>query len=206
MRHTRLSYGIILGIVVASFVVFWPVLQAEFLFWDDNHNVYENAQITTLDADSLKWMFGGVGPDIRYKPLTYLTWASLQAGFGLKPFPYHITNLLLHAFNGVLLFLILRRLGNRIRPVEGGSTNDTDLLAGLWEVGFSSDRILGCFVGLHAFAVELSLAVGIFCGVFRDQCISLETPFGERPASARNDLGTRAVSVDRGFHDRGGGL
>lgn len=131
MQQTRLSYGILLGIIVASFVVFWPALQAEFLLWDDNHNVYENAQITSLDGDSLKWMFGGVGPDIRYKPLTYLTWASLQAAFGLKAFPYHITNLILHAFNGVLLFLILRRLGARIRPAESDSTTNRDVLAAL---------------------------------------------------------------------------
>ena len=121
-----------LGIVLASLVVFWPALNAEFLFWDDNHNVYENAQITSLDTDSLKWMFGGVGPDIRYKPLTYLTWASVQAVFGLKAFPYHVTNLLLHALNGLLLFLVLRQIGRRISTDPDENAQSTiDILAGL---------------------------------------------------------------------------
>lgn len=110
---------LLLSMALIIAVTFSSVFEAGFLYWDDNHNVYENPRVQDLSGENLKWMFTSVGPDIRYKPLTWLAWALIDAGFGQSPRVYHIANLLLHTLNAWLLLAVLLKLGRRIRPADG---------------------------------------------------------------------------------------
>lgn len=91
-------------------IAYWPVLSAEFLDWDDGFNVYKNLRLRELNLENLRWMFFDFGPDTRYKPITHLAWAIIHAFGGMKPFGYHLANLVLHSLNGCLLLLVLHRL------------------------------------------------------------------------------------------------
>lgn len=99
-----------LGLGAICLIAFWPVLGADFLDWDDNYNVYNNLRLRELHLDNLRWMFGDYGPDIRYKPVTYLAWALIHAAGGLNPFGFHLANLVMHFVNAGLVLLLLHRL------------------------------------------------------------------------------------------------
>jgi hypothetical protein len=55
--------------------------------------------ITKLDGQHIAAMFLDVEKAMRYKPVTWLTWETIYTLSGLKPFAYHLANLLLHCGN-----------------------------------------------------------------------------------------------------------
>ncbi len=99
-----------LVLFLVTFGVFSRVLVADFVQWDDGISVYQNPHIQGLDWAHVRWMFSDAGYAMRYKPLTWLTYALVYQFDGLKPLGYHLANLLLHCFNAVLVFLVIRRL------------------------------------------------------------------------------------------------
>ena len=79
-----------------AFLVYLPSLAGGFLY-DDMHVVVENRSIRDLRA---------LGTVLRYepsRPLLNLTWALSHALGGLRPWPYHLVNVLLHAGNAALV-------------------------------------------------------------------------------------------------------
>ena len=95
---------------LATFGVFSRVLLADFVQWDDGISVYQNPHIQGLDWARLRWMFSDASYAMRYKPLTWLTYALIYQLGGLKPLGYHLANLLIHCCNTVLVFGVIRRL------------------------------------------------------------------------------------------------
>lgn len=98
-----------LGIAALSFVCFLPALSGTFLNWDDNLNFLENPEFRGSVPKAIHWaltstLFG------HYIPLTRLTWALNLALGGMNPWGYHLANLLVHAANAVMLFVVARRL------------------------------------------------------------------------------------------------
>ena len=141
MDQRQFKVLLIAGLCAAGYVAFSPLLSAEFLDWDDRMNITERTEIRELSWASLKWMFFDYGPDIRYKPLTYLAWAILYAGWELNPFPFHLANCAMHLANAVLFFFLLIRLGKKAGgwPEEEGPAQNwrlavAALVAGIWMV------------------------------------------------------------------------
>ena len=98
------------ALVVLTLMVYWPVLGGGFLHWDDNHNVVFNEQIRELTLKTWSWAWTDVGPDLRYKPLGWLTWAMIVAVFGVDPFGFHLLNLAFHGLNTFLVYGLASRL------------------------------------------------------------------------------------------------
>lgn len=96
------------GLALISFLVFIPALQNGFV-WDDEFYILKNP---FLPAFNLKQIFTEIVSG-NYHPLTILTLAIEYLFFGLRPFGYHLVNLLIHAGNVVLVFIALRKLSGR---------------------------------------------------------------------------------------------
>lgn len=114
MDLKQLRILIMAGLGAISFVAFQPALSAGFLSWDDPSNITGVPQIRGLGAENLKWMFFDYGPDIRFKPVTYLTWALIYRVKELDPFLYHFTGLVTHLIATGLVFLVLLRLVEKV--------------------------------------------------------------------------------------------
>lgn len=112
-----------LAAAAAAFLAYLPALRYPFLSWDDDVNVVSNAGLA-FTPDGLLWMLTGSRLG-HWHPLTWLTLAADKAAGGGSPFPFHLTNVLLHAAAAALLVLCARRL---LRD-EGGWAA---LLAGLF--------------------------------------------------------------------------
>lgn len=85
-------------------------LNAEFLHsWDDNHYVAQNPRIRDLGPAGL-WAIWSQPHYWHYIPVTLMSYALDYHLWELNPFGYRLTNLLLHALNGILAYLLCLRL------------------------------------------------------------------------------------------------
>jgi hypothetical protein len=95
-------------VVVAG--LFSPVLGFDFVTWDDP--VHLTANPLVLDPGSRPLSEHLLTPQLDYPaPLTVLSYRLEYAVFGMTPWPYHLTNLLLHLGVCALVFGVGRRLG-----------------------------------------------------------------------------------------------
>jgi tetratricopeptide (TPR) repeat protein len=94
---------------LATAVVFLPVLRAGFVEWDDPINFLENPYYRGLGWRQLRWMLTATVMG-HWIPVTWLTLGADFAVWGMNPFGYHLTNLLLHTVNAVLFYFVARRL------------------------------------------------------------------------------------------------
>lgn len=98
----------VVSVVVASavFFVFLPVLGNGFVDWDDELTIVTNRGIRGLGREQLWWMFTSFHMG-HYHPLTWLSLAGDYRLWGLDPAGYHLTNLVLHAINALLVFRLV---------------------------------------------------------------------------------------------------
>ncbi|MBX3439586.1 MAG: glycosyltransferase family 39 protein, partial [Planctomycetaceae bacterium] len=96
----------LLGLVVA---LYWPVRGFEFVNWDDPWYVLNNPLITSWHPSNL-WRIATEMSVKNYAPLTTLSLLIDQTLFGFEAGGYHVTNVLLHALNAVLVYVLVSRL------------------------------------------------------------------------------------------------
>src|SRR5688572_8678865 len=98
-----------LAVAVLAAVPFLSTLSGSFLNWDDNVNFLENPAYRGLDLEHVRWAFTSVAFG-HYIPLTRLTWSLNWVLGGMNPWGYHLVNVLLHAVNAALFYVVARRL------------------------------------------------------------------------------------------------
>ena len=109
-RAQRLPTWLVpLCVAVATFTAFAPALLNGFVNWDDDKILYDNPYYRGFGWDQLKWMFSTVLMG-HYQPLTWLSFALDYQLWGMAPYGYHLTSLLLHSANAVLFYVLSRRL------------------------------------------------------------------------------------------------
>ena len=93
------------GVMIITAVVFIRAIHGEFLTWDDDHNFLTNMAFRGLDAANLRWMFTTfhLGP---YQPLSWLSLGWDYSIWGMNPYGYHLTNLVLHVANAGLAYAV----------------------------------------------------------------------------------------------------
>lgn len=105
----RLIMWIAVGLGVVTFAVYFRTLHNGFISYDDPDYITNNA----LVRQGLSWR--GIAQAFKtfdqgnWFPLEWISLMSTSAVFGLNPAAYHLTNLVLHIFNVILLFLLLRK-------------------------------------------------------------------------------------------------
>ena len=108
----RRVVGWMLALAVLSILPYLPALSHEFVY-DDGGSIAENAFLNEPGAWSrvltLRVFTEPSVPDGR-RPMVILSYLLDRAVWGLRPFGFHLTNLLLHAGNVLLLFLLAGRL------------------------------------------------------------------------------------------------
>ena len=111
LLHRRQWLGILLvGMTLASYCM---VIDNDFVDFDDNGYVFRNDHVQEgLTLDSIAWAFESGDCD-NWHPLTWLSLELDYEIYGLEPWGFHLTNLLLHAANGLLLFWLLESLTGR---------------------------------------------------------------------------------------------
>jgi tetratricopeptide (TPR) repeat protein len=91
-------------------LVFGQTLRHDFVNLDDGAYVYKNPQVSRgLTTEGIIWAFTH-SHSSNWHPLTWISHMLDCQFYGLNPGGHHFTNILLHAANAILLFLVLRQL------------------------------------------------------------------------------------------------
>jgi protein O-mannosyl-transferase len=98
-----------LVLALVTFLVFLPTLWNEFVEWDDQVNLYENSDYRGLTWPQIRWMFSTVLMG-HWIPLTWLTFGLDYVLWGMNPFGYHLTSLVIFAANAAVLYFVALRL------------------------------------------------------------------------------------------------
>jgi len=105
-------------LVTGTFALYSRVSQNQFLRYDDDRYVLENAHVRTgIHPGTVAWAFTSF-EQANWHPLTWLSHALDCQLFGLNPARHHYVNLLLHVVSVLLLFLLLQSMtGHPIRSM-----------------------------------------------------------------------------------------
>jgi tetratricopeptide (TPR) repeat protein len=96
---------LILGLTL---VVYTPAMRSGFV-WDDDANLTQNAAVTEPGGFRRIWLEPSTCP--QYYPLTFSVFSLEYALWGLNAVGYHVVNVVLHAANAVLVWVVLRENG-----------------------------------------------------------------------------------------------
>ncbi len=95
---------------VATLATFWPVVRCDFINLDDHNYVVENPVVQAgLTWKTVAWAFT-TGRCGNWHPLTWLSHMLDVQLFGLNPGGHHLTSLLLHTADTLLLFFLLKQM------------------------------------------------------------------------------------------------
>jgi len=97
-------------LAVATLVAYWQILHSDFVNLDDPMYVTENQYVNTgFTWENIRWAFS-VGKIAYWHPLTWVSHILDCQLYGLRPGLHHLTNLIIHIANTLLLFGVLKRM------------------------------------------------------------------------------------------------
>jgi tetratricopeptide (TPR) repeat protein len=103
-------------LLLVTFIAYEPVRHNGFISYDDRIYVTHNPHIQNgLTHQSLVWAFTTLYAS-NWHPLTWLSHMLDYQLFGLNPLWHHLTSLLLHLANAMLLFLVLKKMTTAVWP------------------------------------------------------------------------------------------
>jgi tetratricopeptide (TPR) repeat protein len=97
-------------LVLATVVLYWPAVGFDFTCFDDPEYVTQNTVVQGgLTWAGLKWALVSTSSAM-WHPVTWVAHLTTWELFGPASGKHHLVNILLHALNSLLLFLLLRKL------------------------------------------------------------------------------------------------
>ena len=122
---SKAKFWLALALGLITLALYSPSVRHQFLTYDDQQYVTENQHVKAgITLDGLRWACGARVSN--WHPLTWFSHMLDCQLYGLNPFGHHLTNIILHAANAVLLFLLLFRLWpqNAAIGTEGNKENE----------------------------------------------------------------------------------
>jgi protein O-mannosyl-transferase len=108
-KHAVIRWLAPVVVAMVSCVLFLPALWNGFVEWDDYENIVNNPHYRGLGWSQLRWMFTTFHHSL-YRPFTWISLGLDYIFWGMNPLGYHLTSVLLHAANAVLVFYLAQRL------------------------------------------------------------------------------------------------
>lgn len=96
---------LLIATLIAVFLAFLPVLNSDFVNFDDQRIIINNPVVTGTPHAFVDFFTSGLF-NAHYKPITYMSWYLEYKVWGLNPTVFHLNNLILHMLNVLLLILI----------------------------------------------------------------------------------------------------
>ncbi|HRH66572.1 MAG TPA: tetratricopeptide repeat protein [Bacteroidia bacterium] len=106
----------ILPLLLFAYLVYTPALKNSITSWDDSNYIVENKDIQSLDKDFIRKSFALHSGYVmgNFHPVTMISYALEYKYSKLNPRTYHLTNVILHLLNGVLVYLFIWLLTGRL--------------------------------------------------------------------------------------------
>ena len=110
----RRAWLVAVPLAILTAAAFLPVLDNGFVDWDDDLNFLRNPHFRGLGAAQVKWAWSTFWLGV-YQPLAWLLFEAQYVIWELDPRGYHLTSLLLHVANAVVLYVLTVALLVRCR-------------------------------------------------------------------------------------------
>jgi tetratricopeptide (TPR) repeat protein len=105
--------GIVVGFFLLTFIIYFVSLGNRFVAWDDNYVIDFNPVIHGLTIPNITKAFTTfVDPEL-YDPLTFISYQIDYTLDGLKPFIFHLDNLIQHTLNAILVVWLIFLLSKK---------------------------------------------------------------------------------------------
>lgn len=118
-NHWVATVCVSVGLLAAIFAIYGRASQYDFINYDDDIYVYENRLVLDgLSAEGFQWAFTTLRCG-NWHPITWLSLmldAEIYGDSRHEAGGYHLTNILLHAANTLLLFALMRRMSGAFWP------------------------------------------------------------------------------------------
>jgi protein O-mannosyl-transferase len=112
----RRDWIICLALAAITIAIYWRATDFPFISYDDRDYVYDNPHVNQgFSTRNIMWAFT-TGHAANWHPLTWLSHMLDAQLFGNDAGKYHLVNILLHAANAALLYLVLARLTSTTWP------------------------------------------------------------------------------------------
>ena len=112
--NKTLKVAICIFLIVATFCVYSQVQDHEFINYDDYQYIKDNWKIKSgLTSESISWAFTTFY-GYNWFPITWLSHIFDYQLYGLNPKGHHLTNLLFHIANALILFMVLLRMTGKL--------------------------------------------------------------------------------------------
>ena len=112
--RSRLLIGWFLILIIINLTVYWDLHDHDFVSYDDPEYVVKNTHVHSLTAENIRWAFTATHAS-NWHPLTWISHMIDCQLYGVeKATGHHMTNLILHIINSILLFLLLTRMTGSI--------------------------------------------------------------------------------------------
>ena len=110
LTNTHGELLLCLLLLAVTLAVFWQVKHYQFVNYDYDVYVTDNPHVRMgLQKEGVIWAFTAVHAGY-WIPLTWLSYMLDYEVYGLHPGGFHLTNVLLHLLNALLLYLVFRRM------------------------------------------------------------------------------------------------
>jgi tetratricopeptide (TPR) repeat protein len=143
LKSSRIQLLVFSALLVLASLVHLPGKSGPFIF-DDYSNLHDNSylKIKSLDPDSLYYAANSLDSGPLRRPVAMLSFAVNYyfAGSLADATPYKLTNIVIHAINGLLLFWLVRLVWVRLVPARASpapalhATGPAFFVALLWIV------------------------------------------------------------------------
>jgi tetratricopeptide (TPR) repeat protein len=115
-QRRRQTWLICIGLALAVLGAYAPLWNAGFINYDDPDYVTGNLHVRPgLTWNGLMWALTSAHAG-NWHPLTWLSHMLDVQLYGMNPFGHHLTSVVLHLANSILLFLLLQRLTSAVWP------------------------------------------------------------------------------------------
>jgi len=164
----------ILSIILATFAVYRPSLQNQFV-WDDTALILRDPFIRSwrlIPEGFRHFLFTDATASNFYRPIQRLTYTFDYALYAFRPCGYHLTSIILHAAAAVALFLCAEKLITRISPA---GTQKSAFLAWLGAFAWAIHPVHSAAVCYVAGRADVLAALFGFSALF----FAFRTPRGE---------------------------
>lgn len=116
------------AVLCCTFLIYWPGLSGGF-FFDDEPNILNNdwIKLERLDIQSLKKAAFSADSGLLKRPISMLSFALNYYVSGFSPYYFKLTNVAIHALNGVALFILTWLLLSAHRRCNNARLSDRQI-------------------------------------------------------------------------------
>lgn len=114
-RWDQRTWLVAAPLALLAFAAFLPALDNGFVEWDDTENLVDNPYYRGLGIAQMQWAWTTFWVGV-YQPLAWSLFGAEYATWELDPRGYHLTSIVLHAANAVVLYALTVTLLIRSRP------------------------------------------------------------------------------------------